>query len=273
MPRRLVYLPLAARFGGQTCARHPRAGVGWLAYSVNPQADMDRWCVSSYYHSNHNGTIPLRPGQLPMLWCDTTRDGRIDFYRVARGYAGQGYRGPVLVLNEPDNSIDQCDRPADVAAEIAARFRLILPDNQFVTPNIIIQDNWEWERYLRDFLREYRRLTSRQEVEQLIIGVHFYGDGPRPRDRLNAVCGLLRNQGLDCRLWVTEFGVPDSEEGKSKRYCQWVGDVATHPAVLRYFGYTVRRSDPPLYDWERRDWRLASPQGWAWLDWHRQGSC
>lgn len=126
-----------------------------------------------------------------------------------------GWRGLVILANEPDMADqDAITRPQDMAG-LYWYATQVLPDATFITPNAISVP------YLDEFL-DYANLRSKDRV-----GIHIYQGTAAtavhtwPGAWMRIVEGVLSKHGVKNTLWISEVGIPESWNlATSTRYAQ-----------------------------------------------------
>lgn len=265
-----LFMPFVAYQPYPPCKRSERLGIAWLAGRRSLQDDLDNFCASWFFNSSGHNFADLYPGEIPIGWCDTNRNG-LDYGPII-ATVPRDYTGYAIAMNEPGIDQAQCWAPTpEDAARIFVWQKQYWPAGaQLVTPNVIVQRetgaNWSAE-YLEKFLLEVDRLTSGKSGIA-VIGIHIYGVEDTPaRQIVDWTQAAMDRAGYGDRpLWVTEYGVFRTNSWSADRrfMATRTNDLLSDPRVERVFGYTVR-GPQNAWGWTNNDGSLT-PAGRGWFD-------
>ncbi len=184
-----------------------------------------------WYFDGNNTQATIDRGGVPLCWCDIGPSCRS---------IPATYHGPVLAINEPGGK-EQCNRVPGAVAYMQRQNEQLRPDVQWISPNVIRP----W--VLAASLDAYRRMYG--SYPNAIPGIHIYsiftsdswpGLVPsEPVATINRYCGVLEARGIECKLWVTEFGVCGYHDPDGAAMYRWTRDIMQHPAVERFAAYTA----------------------------------
>lgn len=170
-------------------------GMAWAPGNLVVKSQTD-FCAQWYFHSASYNVANLPKGAVPII--RPANAGRAIT-------ALKTYRGPCILLNEPDRPDQDNLAPKD-AADFYFEMTKTLPNCKFVTPNSIDP------KYFQAFFEAVKPYWRSQDKP----GTHMYQAGSGcpapvfyPNERITILTDVLSETGLDQTIWITEVGVPN----------------------------------------------------------------
>ena len=236
----VVYFPLFPHQPYPLCEQLEGIGLAWLDNGpAGAQQDMANFCATRYYNSSGHYYGDLQPGEVPMVWGNEAR------HENAAESVPDDYCEEIVFLNEPGNDPAQFWAPdPTMAAAAYVQMRALVPEcAKPISPNIIIQGQTGTKStaYLRGFILEVERLQG-GKADLYAVGIHIYGaEGISATTKINWVRDEMASLGYDIPIWVTEYGVFNVGDVQTTM-ANLTRQLALHPDVEAFFGYTVRNS-------------------------------